>query len=60
MVSLRRVAPILAIAAMTRSARGQAASPLPAMLTGTVLDMAQMPMAGAVVELLGLTQTHSG
>jgi outer membrane receptor for ferrienterochelin and colicins len=50
---------IVAFLAIAGSARGQAGSSASARLTGTVLDTAQMPMAGVVVELLGVAQTRS-
>lgn len=59
MGSLRRVAPIVVVLAIAGSARGQARSPALAKVTGTVLDTAQLPMAGVIVELLGVAQTRS-
>jgi hypothetical protein len=38
---------------------GQATTPGSARLTGTVLDTAQLPVSGAIVELLSLGQTRS-
>ena len=50
----RAVLPIIALMAVTQTSRGQASSPDLGKLTGTVLDTAQMPIVGAIVELLGL------
>jgi hypothetical protein len=49
----------IAVVAMTTRAGGQASTPGSAKLTGTVLDTAQMPLTGAVVELFGFGQTRT-
>jgi Carboxypeptidase regulatory-like domain/TonB-dependent Receptor Plug Domain len=49
----------IAMATVTTRARGQANTLGSARLTGTVLDTAQLPLPGAVVELLGFGQTRT-
>src|SRR5258706_3030774 len=38
---------------------GQATTPIPTKVTGTVLDTAQLPVSGAIVELLSLGQMRT-
>ena len=61
-VARRRVLAFCAAAAVvsvTTRAWGQVNTPSSARVTGTVLDTAQRPLAGAVVELIGFGQTRT-
>jgi hypothetical protein len=49
----------IAVATVTTRARGQANTLGSARLTGTVFDTTQLPLTGAVVELLGFGQTRT-